>query len=64
LIVWYLFHTLAVLTTLDEPNSASGILVAMEAWDGKAQLDSTLHQAAVVALAGCIDWNFKLHERL
>ena len=52
----------SVLTTLDEPNSAGGILVAMEAWDGKAQLDSTLHQAAVVALAGCIDWIFKLQK--
>ena len=51
-----------VLTTLDEPNLTSGIMVAMEAWSGKAQLDSTRHQAAVVALAGCTDWIFKLQK--
>ena len=48
-----------VVSTLEELNSAGGIQldgtyhqVPMEAWDGKAQLDSSLHQAAVVALAG------------
>ena len=60
--VWYSFHMFIVLTTLDEPNLTSGIMVAMEAWSGKAQLDSTRHQAAVVALAGCTDWIFKLQK--